>query len=106
MLQSGYGMLTRQVSKTQALTSLRSKTVTMIGGINALGNHAPPFNIFPGKRWQGNFIKSAVAGSVDKMSESGCIYRGIFEENVTSHLARYAALNANVDDNPVTFILL
>ncbi|KAH3875024.1 hypothetical protein DPMN_038283 [Dreissena polymorpha] len=56
----------------------------MIGDIKALGNHAPPFYIFPRKRWQDNFIKSAVAGSVDKMSESGCINRGIFEENVTS----------------------
>ncbi|KAH3788890.1 hypothetical protein DPMN_167054 [Dreissena polymorpha] len=36
------------------------------------------------------------------MSESGWINRGILEEYVTSHLARYAALNTTMDDNPDT----
>jgi len=92
-------------AKAQAVTSPRSKNVTMVGGINALGNHAPPFYIFPGKRWQDCFIEGAVAGSVGKMSDSGWINRGIFEEYVTSHLARYAALNVNLDDKPVTLVL-
>ncbi|KAH3798268.1 hypothetical protein DPMN_151865 [Dreissena polymorpha] len=81
------------------------KTVPMVGGNHALGNHAPPFYIFPGKRWQDCFIEGAVAGSVGKMSDSGWINRGIFEEYVTSQLVRYAALNVNLDDNPVTLVL-
>jgi hypothetical protein len=36
--------------KAQAVKAGRSKTVTVIGGRNALGHQVPPFFIFPGAR--------------------------------------------------------
>ncbi|XP_052263785.1 uncharacterized protein LOC127866960 isoform X1 [Dreissena polymorpha] len=92
-------------SKAQVVTSLPAKTVTMVVGINAEGNHAPPFYIFPGKRWNDSFLEGTVAGSVGKMSGSDWSKMGIFEEYVTSHLAQYAALSVNTGDNPITLIL-
>ena len=37
-------------SNPQAATSASSSYVTIIAGANAIGNHIPPFYIFPGKR--------------------------------------------------------
>lgn len=91
-------------TKAQAVTSARSKNVTIVGGINALGNHVPPFYIFPGKRWNDSFLDGAVAGSVGRMSESGWINRGIFEEYVIDHLGRYAGIDRG-EDRPATLIL-
>jgi len=74
-------------SNAQSVTSPRSKNVTMIAAKNALGNHVPPFYIFPGNRWNDNLLEGAVPGSVGKMSDSGWVNRGIFEEyiQVTLH---------------------
>ncbi|KAH3800494.1 hypothetical protein DPMN_154127 [Dreissena polymorpha] len=37
--------------KPQAITSPRTRTVTIVGGANAIGNQIPPFYVFSGKRW-------------------------------------------------------
>ncbi|KAH3874753.1 hypothetical protein DPMN_038006 [Dreissena polymorpha] len=37
--------------KPQAITSPRTRTVTIVCGANAIGNNIPPFYVFPGKRW-------------------------------------------------------
>ena len=92
-------------TKAQAVTSPRTKNVTLIGGINALGNHdAPPFYIFPGKRWDDSFIDGAVAGSVGKMTEIGWVKIGIFEDYIINHLARYAGIEKG-DNQEATLIL-
>ena len=55
----------------QSITSTRSSTVTIIAGGNALGNHLPPYYIFPGKRWNPEFLNGSLPGSNGEMSESG-----------------------------------
>lgn len=91
-------------TKAQAVTSPRTKNVTLIGGINAMGNHIPPYYIFPGKQWDDCFIEGAVAGAVGKMTDSGWVNRGIFEDYIINHLARYAGIQRG-EDRPATLIL-
>jgi len=76
----------------------------MLGTINALGNHVPPFYIFPGKRWNDNLFDGAVPGSVGKMSDIGWANRGIFEEYITSHFASIAT-DSDENPQPATLIL-
>lgn len=58
-------------TKAQAVTSPRSSTVTIIAAGNAIGNHIPPYIIFPGKRWMPAFLDGAPPGASGEMSESG-----------------------------------
>ncbi|KAH3800497.1 hypothetical protein DPMN_154130 [Dreissena polymorpha] len=37
--------------KPQDTTSPRTRTVTIVGGANSIGNQIPPFYVFSGKRW-------------------------------------------------------
>ena len=46
-------------SSAQPVTSSRAYNVTIIGGGNKLGNHVSPYYVFPGKRWNSEFLKSA-----------------------------------------------
>ena len=43
-------------SAAQSVTSPKSFNVTIIAGGNALGNHIPPYYVFPGKRWNSQFL--------------------------------------------------
>ena len=91
-------------SKPQAVTSPRSSNVTVIAGANALGHYIPPFYIFPGKRWQSEFLSGASTGADGLMSETGWSNSGTFETYITKHLTKYASLDAD-RDRPVTLIL-
>lgn len=53
------------------MTSPRSSTVTIIAAGNAIGNHIPPYIIFPGRRWMPVFLEGAPPGASGEMSESG-----------------------------------
>ena len=86
-------------SNPQAVTSARSSNVTIIAGANAIGNHIPPFYIFPGKRWCDDFLTGAPAGSAGKMSESRWSNTGIFEYYVTNHLAKHVKITENNAQN-------
>ncbi|XP_053374013.1 uncharacterized protein LOC128546748 [Mercenaria mercenaria] len=92
-----------KTTKPQSVTSPRSKNVTIIGGANAIGNHVPPFYIFPGKRWNDSLLDGAVAGAAGGMSESGWFNRGLFEEYIINHFARHVGLDRG--DRPTTLIL-
>ncbi|XP_053389486.1 uncharacterized protein LOC128552471 [Mercenaria mercenaria] len=90
--------------KPQSITSERSKTVTVIGAANAVGNHVPPFYIFPGKRWYDSLLQGAAPGSDAGMSESGFVNRKLFETYLTRHFAKHVGLSRG-QDLPKTLIL-
>ena len=90
--------------KPQAVTSARSKTVTIIGGANAIGNHVPPFYIFPGKRWCESLLEGSVPGSDAGMSKSGFVNRNLFETYLTGHFSKHVGLSKGTD-KPTTLIL-
>ena len=46
-------------TKPQNITSTRSSNVTVIAAGNALGNSVPPYYIFPGQRWNPDFLNGA-----------------------------------------------
>ena len=58
-------------SNPQAVTSERSANVTIIAGVNALGNYIPPFYVLPGKRWMDELMEGEPPGSVGTMSDKG-----------------------------------
>lgn len=91
-----------QDTTAQAVTSSRTRNVTVIGGANAVGNHVPPFYIFPGKRWSQEFLEGAAPGSAGGMSDSGWINRGLFETYITGHFAKHVKLERG---GPATLIL-
>ena len=49
--------------KPQAVTSGKSKTVTVIGVGNAMGQQVPPFFVFPGKRFIDGLLEGASIGA-------------------------------------------
>ncbi|KAJ8306503.1 hypothetical protein KUTeg_017048 [Tegillarca granosa] len=57
--------------KVQAITSPRGSNVTVIGSGNALGTSLPPYYIFPGKKWNPNFLEGTPTGSNGECTESG-----------------------------------
>lgn len=52
-------------SKSQAVTSGRGKTTTLIGCANGVGNVIPPYIVFPGARFSSNLLEGASAGADD-----------------------------------------
>jgi hypothetical protein len=92
------------LTKPQAVTSARTKTVTVIGAANALGNHIPPFYIFPGKRWCDELLEGAAPGSHGGMTESGFVNRDLFERYLKGHFTNHAGLVKGTD-KPTTLIL-
>jgi hypothetical protein len=73
--------------KAQAVTAGRSKTVTVIGGGNAVGHQVPPFFIFPGIRMQPALLDGATPGASGTVSESGWSNTEIFSTYMKDHLA-------------------
>ena len=59
-------------SVAQSVTSSRTFNVIIIAGGNALGNHIPPYYVFPGKRWNSDFLHGAPTGADGVMSPTGC----------------------------------
>ncbi|XP_046564293.1 uncharacterized protein LOC124273117 [Haliotis rubra] len=88
----------------QAVTSPRSSTVTIIGGGNAVGNYIPPYYVFPGKRWNDEFLEGAPSGSSGSMSVSGWSNTNIFQDYLTKHFIKYAGISAD-PSAPKTLIL-
>ena len=84
----------------QAVTSPKSSNVTIIAGANALGNHIPPFYVFPGKRWVDELLSGAPAGSAGTMSDSGWSNSSIFETYVMDHFAKHAGVKEGLDQKP------
>jgi hypothetical protein len=62
----------------QSITSQRSSTTTIIAGGSAVG-----YYIFQGKRWNGELLEGALAGSDGEMSKSGwsvCCFQKLFDK--------------------------
>jgi hypothetical protein len=80
--------------KPQSVVSEKSKNVTIIGSANAIGNHVPPFYVFPGKRWMDELLQDCTPGSDGDMSESGFVNRGLFEHYMTKHFSKHVNLKS------------
>ena len=77
----------------QAVTSPRSSTISIIGGGNAIGNHIPPYFVFPGKRWNHQFLDGAPSGSAGEMSDNGWSNSAVFQNYLEKHFAKHANLD-------------
>ena len=55
-----------KLNKTQAITSARSKTVTIIGCVNGFGQQIPTYFVFPGMRMLYVLMNGASVGTVTK----------------------------------------
>jgi len=73
----------------QNITSARSSTVTVIAAGNAAGQSVPPYYVFPGVRWNDDFMKGACPGSAGEMSKSGWSNTSVFLNYLTKHFISY-----------------
>ena len=85
-------------SSAQSVTSPRTYNVTLIRGGNALGNHVPPYYVFPGKRWNSEFLESAAPGSDGEMSPTGWSNSDVFNNYLTKHFAKYVGITNKQGD--------
>lgn len=83
--------------KAQVVMSERSKTVTVIGGGNALGHQIPPFFVFPGARMIPELMNGKTPGTAGVMSSSGWSNSEIFAQYMKKHFLTYCQ-GRNVDD--------
>ncbi|XP_053372948.1 uncharacterized protein LOC123560642 [Mercenaria mercenaria] len=88
----------------QNVTSSRSQTVTIIASGIALGNSIPPYYVFPGQRWNPEFLNDACPGSAGEMSKTGWSNTCIFENYLKNHFATYANLSRNVDGSKILIL--
>ncbi|KAH3866247.1 hypothetical protein DPMN_029306 [Dreissena polymorpha] len=79
--------------KPQAITSPRTRTVTIVGGQMQLEIISPPFYVFPEKRCVDQLFEGALPGSSGGMSDSGFVNRGLFETSLMGHFAKHACLD-------------
>ena len=82
-------------TRPQNITSSRSQNVTIIAAGNALGNSIPPYFIFPGHRWNDEFLNGAYIGADGEMSKTGWSNSVVFHNYITKHFAKYARLSEN-----------
>ncbi|KAJ8306058.1 hypothetical protein KUTeg_016603 [Tegillarca granosa] len=75
--------------KVQAVVTGKSKTVTVIGAGNAIGNQVPPFFVFPGQRMMPELLDGATPGVQGRVSLSGWSNSEIFDEYMKEHLINY-----------------
>ncbi|KAJ8311237.1 hypothetical protein KUTeg_011194 [Tegillarca granosa] len=75
--------------KVQAVVTGKSKTVTVIGAGNAIGNQVPPFFVFPGQRMMPELLDGATHGVQGRVSLSGWSNSEIFDEYMKEHLINY-----------------
>ncbi|KAJ8303360.1 LOW QUALITY PROTEIN: hypothetical protein KUTeg_019756 [Tegillarca granosa] len=74
--------------KPQVVTTGKTKTVTVIGTGNAIGNQVPPYFIFPGQRMVSKLLKRASVGVQGTVSETGWSNTDIFEMYLKEHLIK------------------
>ncbi len=79
-----------------AITSPRSSLVTIIAGGSAIGNAIPPYYVFPGKRWNPEFLQDACVGSSAEMTKNGWSNTQVFSDYVTNHFVKYGNLSPDV----------
>lgn len=89
--------------RAQAVTSPRSTTTTIIGCVNAMGNHLPPYFIFKGKRQNPDLMKGTSPGSHYTMSDSGWSNAQIFREYLETHFLPNVRRGSN--DNQVILLI-
>lgn len=75
--------------KTQAVTSGKSKTVTMIGCVNGIGQQVPPFFVFPGARMVDSLMEGVSPGASGTMSPTGWSNSEVFSSYMKDHLLKY-----------------
>ncbi|XP_053392052.1 uncharacterized protein LOC128554769 [Mercenaria mercenaria] len=88
----------------QNITSSRSSTVTIIAAGNALGSSIPPYYVFPGQRWNPEFLNGACPGADGEMSKTGWSNSNVFQNYLTKHFATYVKLSEDRSSTP-TLIL-
>ena len=84
----------------QAVTSPRSSTVTCIAASNALGNSVPPYYVFPGARWNDDFLDGASTGAAGTMSKSGWSNSQVFQTYLNDHFLRYSSVSTGSSTEP------
>ena len=74
----------------QTVMAEKSKTVTIIGAGNALGNQIPPsFFVFPGKRMMLELFNGKSVGTDGLMTPSGWSNSEVFHIYMKSHFLKY-----------------
>lgn len=86
---------------SQAVTAERGSLITLVGIINAAGNHVPPVYIYPRARYNERFLINSVTGSVAFNSKSGWINAEIFV-NVLRHIKNFT--NCTIE-NPILLLM-
>lgn len=76
-------------NKTQAITSGKSQTTTVIGCVNGIGQQVPPFFIFPGARMVDGLMDGCSPGSRGTVSATGWSNTEIFSQYMKEHLSTY-----------------
>ena len=67
--------------------------MTIIAAGNALGNSVPPYYIFPGQRWNPDFLNGACPGAAGEMSKKGWSNSETFHNYITKHFATFVKLS-------------
>ncbi|KAJ8304314.1 hypothetical protein KUTeg_017897 [Tegillarca granosa] len=75
--------------KPQVVTTGKTKTVTVIGSGNAIGNQVPPYFIFPGQRMVSELLNGASVGVQGTVSETSWSNTNIFEMYLKEHLIKH-----------------
>ena len=80
-------------SKPQNITSPRSSNVAIIAAGNVLGNSGPPYYVFPGQRWNPDFLSGACPDADGEMSKKGWSNSQVFQNYVPKHFATFVKLS-------------
>ncbi|KAJ8299918.1 hypothetical protein KUTeg_021437 [Tegillarca granosa] len=75
--------------KPQVVTTGQTKTVTVIGSGNAIGNQVPPYFIFSGQRMVSELLNGASVGVQGTVSETGWSNTDIFEMYLKEHSIKH-----------------
>ena len=76
-------------NKTQAVTSGKSQTTTIIGCVSGVGQQVPPFFIFPGTHMMDALMEGSSPGSMGTVSPTGWSSSDIFRQYMRDHLLKY-----------------
>lgn len=64
-------MACKGIKQVSVTSGKRGQLVTVCAAINAIGNHLPPFMIFPCKNWQERMIDGGTPGTEGALHPSG-----------------------------------
>ncbi|XP_060606285.1 uncharacterized protein LOC132758607 [Ruditapes philippinarum] len=95
-------VICKKDTTAQNITSARSSTITLIAAGNAFGQSIPPYYVFPGQRWNEDFLKGSCPGSAGEMSKTGWSNSDVFLNYLTKHFISYAA---TTDSDTPTLLL-